>query len=393
MATIEEARTNSPEHQPLLGAQATQDAISYAGRPRWRFWPTFTTTAARYRFIPLLGCLVIFINEAEYFFKQVATMRAIEAMHCIEFYATRNPNIAALGKHIPERFCKDHVIQKQLAKTAGLIMFFRMFSAILGAGLLGQLADKMGRKPILVLHKLNVFVSNVIWLSICECRGHILYSTTTPLTMADVSYPLLPIWALYFTGATSMIGGNFDLGLAMLFASYTDVMPSASERATLFFLTTSMQYVAQAFCPPIGGWLMNLDGKGGTPDIALVVSVAVALLTVVIMIFFFPETLDRSKRDKPSENDHDASAQEDQLRTSSEGPKHSRSDAIVWSRIKRTWKDIKLGVSGAGFGNILLLAVSILCATVGIKAMDWYGLVQYPVIKLDWTFPQVCTLL
>jgi hypothetical protein len=182
MAAIEEARTNSPEHQPLLGAQATQDAIKedYAGRPRWQFWPTFTTTAAGYRFIPLLGCLIIFINEAEYFFKQVASMRAIEAMQCIEFYATRNPDIAALGKHIPERLCKDHIIQKQLAKTTGLIMFFRMFSAVLGAGPLGQLADKVGRKPILVLHKLNVFVSNVMWLSICECRGHILYSTTTP---------------------------------------------------------------------------------------------------------------------------------------------------------------------------------------------------------------------
>jgi MFS family permease len=144
MATIEEARTNLLEHQPLLGSQAT---INYAGKPRWRFWPTFTTTAA--------------------------FMRAIEAMHCIEFYATRNPNIAALGKHIPERLCKDHVIQKQLAKTAGLIMFFRMFAAVLGAGPLGQLADRMGRKPVLVLHKLNTFVSNVMWLSICECSGHI----------------------------------------------------------------------------------------------------------------------------------------------------------------------------------------------------------------------------
>jgi hypothetical protein len=44
--------------QPLLGAH------NYAGRPRWRFWPTFTTTAARYRFIPLLGCLLIFINDS-----------------------------------------------------------------------------------------------------------------------------------------------------------------------------------------------------------------------------------------------------------------------------------------------------------------------------------------
>jgi MFS family permease len=118
--------------------------------------------------------------------------------------------------------------------------------------------------------------------------------------VADLLYPLLPIWTLYFTGAPGLIGGNFDLGLAMLFASYTDVMPSASERATLFFLTTSMQYVAQAFCPPVGGWLMNLDGNGGTPEVALIVSLATALVAAFVTIFFFPETLDKSRRDKPS---------------------------------------------------------------------------------------------
>jgi MFS family permease len=160
MASIEDGQSGSSERQPLLSTQANQDAIKEdcATKPRWQFWPTFTTTAARYRYVPFLGCLIIFINEAEYFFKQVASMRAIEAMYCVEFYATRDPSIAALGKHIPEKLCKDHLIQKQLAKTAGLIMFFRMFAAVLGAVPLGQLADKKGRKVVLIMHKLNVAV-------------------------------------------------------------------------------------------------------------------------------------------------------------------------------------------------------------------------------------------
>lgn len=210
--------------------------------------------------------------------------------------------------------------------------------------------------------------------------------------MADLLYPLLPIWTLYFTGAPGLIGGNFDLGLAMLFASYTDVMPSASERATLFFLTTSMQYVAQAVTPPIGGWLMNLDGKGGTPEVAMIASIAMAILAAFITIFFFPETLDKSRHDRPSHNDEGSSAQEADSRAPNAGVQRRGPGEAMRNKIRKTGEDIKLGVSGAGFGNILLLAVSILCAAIGIKAMDWYGLIQYPVIKLGWTFPQVGNL-
>jgi hypothetical protein len=166
-------------------------------------------------------------------------------------------------------------------------------------------------------------------------------------------------------------------------------MPSASERATLFFPTTSVQYVAQAFCPPIGGWLMNLDGQGGTPEVAMTVSLATALLAAFVTIAFFPETLDKSECDRQHHTDQDTSNQEDQLRAPGESNRRRRIDCAVMSRINKTWKDIKLGVSGAGFGNILLLAMSIIYASIGIKAMGWSGLIQYPVIKLAWTFPQV----
>ena len=67
-------------------------------------------------------------------------------------------------------------------------------------------------------------------------------------------YPRVSIWALYFTGIAGLVG-NFDLAIAVLLASYTDIIPSTKERSTLFFLTTSMQYTAQANLSCIGKYI------------------------------------------------------------------------------------------------------------------------------------------
>lgn len=131
-------------------------------------WLGFTTISRKYRWVPLLGCTVVFINEAEYFVKQVATMRALESMYCYEYYLARDSPLVGLGKHIPERLCKDDSIQKNLASTAGLIMFVRMLSAMIGALPLAYVADRWGRKTVVVLHKANVVITCTTWLVLCE---------------------------------------------------------------------------------------------------------------------------------------------------------------------------------------------------------------------------------
>jgi hypothetical protein len=181
-----------------------------------------------------------------------------------------------------------------------------------------------------------------------------------------------------------LIGGNYDIGLAMLFASYTDVMPSATERASLFFITTSMQYVAQTFCPSIGAWLMNLDGKGGTPEVNLLVSLGLAILTALITIFIFPETVGESHSQNPPII----------AETTAEPPPKSQQDA---GNLSLSWVRIRLHifsktVSGVGVINTILLSFSICFAATGIKAIDWYALIQYPVIKLHWTFSQASSV-
>lgn len=89
-------------------------------------------------------------------------------MYCFEYYSERDAQLAALGKQIPERLCKDDSIQMRLATTAGLIMFVRMLSAMIGAIPLGWVSDRKGRKIVLVLHKINIATSCAIWLTLCE---------------------------------------------------------------------------------------------------------------------------------------------------------------------------------------------------------------------------------
>lgn len=198
----------------------------------------------------------------------------------------------------------------------------------------------------------------------------------------DVAFPKVPIWMLYLSGLPGLFGGNFDVGLAMLFASYTDVMPSATERASLFFLTTSTQFLAQTFCPLIGAWLMNLDGKGGTPQVNLAVSLGMSVLTALIAIFLWPETLHETKIKSSDIEDGTATP------TQRGHDPNPRRGSLVSSFFHTSLAAITDSISGIGLLNISLLSFSIMLAATGIKAIDWYGLVQYPVIKLHWSFPE-----
>lgn len=129
---------------------------------------------------------------------------------------------------------------------------------------------------------------------------------------------------------------------------------------------------------------MNLDGKGGTPHVNLSVSLGLAVLTMLVAIFLFPETIHESRQSKP------VSAEEGQIEVLSSQDQVSQdqkfSAATRW--LNQRLSGIQESISGIGLVNILLLSLSIMFAATGIKAIDWYGLVQYPVIKLHWSFSQ-----
>jgi len=50
-------------------------------------------------------------------------------------------------------------------------------------------------------------------------------------------------------------------------------------------------------------------------------------------------------------------------------------------------------MSGVGVLNFLLLVISMFCTNTAIKSIDMLGLVQYPVVKIGWTFSNVGPLI
>lgn len=259
----------------------------------------------------------------------------------------------------------------------------------LGAGnlLLGWVADTKGRKLVLSMHKVSMVCSVTLQVLWCKIALNLALISTPADDGSDMLYPKVPIWALYLSGLPGLIGGTFDLGLVMLFVSYNDVMISETQKTTLFFLTTSMQYPAQAVGPLVSGVLMDLNGQGNTPEVAFFVALASTILCAILTIFFFPETLGESRKawaviSHKTANNNDAD----------DGNKGIRGmQGKLERKICTIWHNTQTSVRGVGMTNMFLLSLSILAAGIGSKSIDWFALVQYPVIKFHWKFSQATT--
>jgi len=143
-------------------------------------------------------------------------------------------------------------------------------------------------------------------------------------------------------------------------------------------------YVAQAIFAPIGGWLLDLDGEGGTPWVPYVIGISSEIGLAALIAVAYPETLSLSPTSQ--HNNNLQSSSHENLKEHNILLKTKRQLSRV---IHRKWKELEGIVQGIGVGSMLLLALVMLFVTMGTKACDWYALIQYPVMKLGWTYSQV----
>ncbi|KAK3060745.1 hypothetical protein LTS18_007783 [Coniosporium uncinatum] len=108
------------------------------------------------------------------------------------------------------------------------------------------------------------------------------------------------------------------------------------------------------------------------------VSLVLATFTAFIAIFLFPETVHESRKSKT---------------TTSSDSHASVNDQETMKPKKLSWlSNLSASVSNIGLPNLSLLSLSIWFAAIAIKMVDWFALVQYPVIKLHWSFPQASNI-
>ncbi|KAI6354288.1 hypothetical protein MCOR25_008682 [Pyricularia grisea] len=179
--------------------------------------------------------------------------------------------------------CKASDVQGELAMMRGWQLALDTLPSILCAVPYAMLADRLGRKPVLILAFFGLLLS-IFWQV-----GVLLLST----------HGIVPLWTIYLSSLCTFIGAFSCTGPAMLFTIVGDICPPV-QRAAAFFQVSVAFLVGEMIGSPLAGGLMNLGG----PWLSIGVSLMAACLSVGLL-FFVPETLEKRQEDDGEDDDND----------------------------------------------------------------------------------------
>jgi len=133
-------RTSSPHiDDAVLASQALGDQKETKTRCQW---PWFYVVA-----LVIATAVISDIGEDLY---GAPRLRLFESVICKSYYAEHNPSLIGPGGSVDERYCKIDGVQDSLAELLGWVYFSNSVPAILLPIPYGYLADRIGRKWILV---------------------------------------------------------------------------------------------------------------------------------------------------------------------------------------------------------------------------------------------------
>ncbi|RAL15484.1 MFS general substrate transporter [Aspergillus homomorphus CBS 101889] len=178
--------------------------------------------------------------------------------------------MAALGNPadaVPtEGVCKSEPVQSELALVNGWKETSDVLPGILLSVPYGVLADRWGRKPVLLLGILGILLGEIWVRVVC------LYPTVLPLRL---------VW---LSGMWRLIGGG-DIALSSIaLVMVADRFPE-DEIATALFRLTSAVIVSEVLATPVSAYLMARD-----PWLPYVLGLGVAIVGS-LCAFLMPETL------------------------------------------------------------------------------------------------------
>lgn len=170
-------RKNAHEATALLtpSTEATGVQTDTPPSPRTRCsWPWTHVVA-------LCAAIVITANVAGYLSK-APKIRLFESVLCNEHWLSEEPSVVRDDGSVPEALCKIDVVQDRLATILGWQLFFDSIPAILLPIPYGYLADKYGRKWILVAAIFGVAASFASILFVVGFFHNLLILETLPDT-------------------------------------------------------------------------------------------------------------------------------------------------------------------------------------------------------------------
>ncbi|KAL6802983.1 hypothetical protein GGI42DRAFT_17220 [Trichoderma sp. SZMC 28013] len=217
-----------PESSPLLqGSPQSTTPVDSAGdahagrRHRTRF----------YMWIYLL----VFLDCFSGFLLDVPLIQLLERTVC---WREAGPDSLLLMDNSPP-FCKSPAVQREVAIINGFKGSFDSLAGLLTALIYGSLADKKGRKPIVILSFAGLYL-HLLWiLFVCYNRN------------------IMPTRLVWTASVFLMIGGGHKVFMSMLYTMLSEGL-SAGISGGLYTLS-GIKMLSSTLSPLMSGYLMTLN--------------------------------------------------------------------------------------------------------------------------------------
>lgn len=193
--------------------------------------------------------------------------RTVEAIFCKEWYSLHDPSLPPDA--IPEDLCKIAPVQGRVAAIVGWDVSLGQLPGLFLTVPYGILADKIGRKPVLVLSLFGLIIG-LAW--------QYLVAFLAQRDRMNIQWSLA-------SNAFNIIGGGGAVPVAMSLTMLADAVPPA-QRATAFFRVGAAAVSSNLLALPLASLIME-----HSPWAAMLTGAGVMLLTALIAIWLVPETL------------------------------------------------------------------------------------------------------
>ncbi|KAH8150986.1 uncharacterized protein LAJ45_05169 [Morchella importuna] len=298
---------------------------------------TLTRLLTNVQFRATLLCFVIIVTvDMAGYLSSAPQVRLFESIVCLDYYRENDPSLIGGDGSVPEELCKVDSVQREIAMLNGMQTLFSNIPGVVLAIPFGVMADRYGRRPMLMLTLLGLSLSSAWVLLICWF--------TLPIKLTWLS-------SLFYT-----LGGGASVGSALILMIIADVTPAA-QRSTLFFHLQACVLLSELVAPLLGSLLMSRNVW-----IPLLAGLAIQTLGIPIAALL-PET----KSAHPTTTDAESSEDEE---TAPPPKKEGESDyRAVFSFLLA---DL----------NTALLVLTFLIATIGRQALEI--LLQYVSKRYSW---------
>jgi MFS family permease len=209
--------------------------------------------------IVMLLCAFAFTTMLADNLQPAAMIQVLENVICDNYYRT----------HLPDpQLCKVTAVQKELATVRGYQQLVPVFAGLLCTVPYGLLAERIGRKHVLMLYLAGTFAAFSWVLAVCYFR-------------------FLPVRWVWVSGAFLFIGGGDSVASSVVHVMVTDVVEPA-ERAQIFLYLHAADVISGFVGPAISAVLME---KGYTWAVLLLAG-GTLLGAFCLLLLCIPETLE-----------------------------------------------------------------------------------------------------